>query len=115
MIITKTEKEQVKGFDGKVYNMDLLVPEQIHFVLKNVLPDCIFHLAAQSSVAVSWKQPATTVDINIKGTIHLLDAVRDLKVNPRLLLIGSSEEYGLIKKEDLPVKEDNQTRPNNIY
>lgn len=115
VIITKTEKEQVKGFDGKVYNMDLLVPEQIHFVLKNVLPDCIFHLAAQSSVAVSWKQPATTVDINIKGTIHLLDAVRELKINPRLLLIGSSEEYGSIKKEDLPVKEDNQTRPNNIY
>lgn len=113
--VTKREEEYLSSFDGAVYTLDLLNPEQISSVLKNVSPDCIFHLAAQSSVALSWKQPVITVDINIKGTIQLLNAIRSLEMNPRILLIGSSEEYGAVRQEELPVRENNQTRPGNIY
>ena len=57
-------------------------------------PDYILHLAAQSSVAVSWKNPQITADINIKGTLNLLDSIRELELKPRIILVGSSEEYG---------------------
>ena len=78
-------------------------------------PDHIYHLAAQSSVPLSWKNPNLTVDINIKGTINLLDAVRELDYKPRVLLIGSGEEYGRIRPDENPVNEDNKLRPGNIY
>ena len=73
------------------------------------------HLAAQSSVAYSWKNPTLTIDVNIKGCVNLLDAVRQLDKKPRVLLIGSGEEYGHIKEGECPIVEDNTVRPGNIY
>lgn len=78
-------------------------------------PDYIFHLAAQSSVAVSWKNPGLTVDVNVKGSLNVLDAVRKLDYKPRVLLIGSGEEYGHVRENEVPVQEDNVLRPGNIY
>lgn len=116
--VTKTEKEQLQ-FDGvSVINLDILQPEQIKAVLKAERPDYIFHLAAQSSVAYSWKNPTLTIDVNIKGCINLLEVLKDLKnegCNPRTLLIGSGEEYGHIRQEECPINEDNVLRPGNIY
>jgi GDP-4-dehydro-6-deoxy-D-mannose reductase len=76
----------------KVYVLDLLDREQTKSVLEQVEPDYVFHLAAQSSVALSWKNPALTFDVNVKGAIHLLEGIRELALNPRILLIGSSEQ-----------------------
>lgn len=98
-----------------VYEMDILNPATISEILEQTKPDYIFHLAAQSSVALSWKQPDLTVDVNIKGTIHLLEAIRNMKYPVRILLIGSGEEYGYIFPEELPIREDTQLRPVNIY
>ena len=57
-----------------------------------------------------------TVDINIKGVINILEAVREIKqYNPKIILIGSSEEYGNVKEDEIPVKEENNLRPGNIY
>jgi GDP-4-dehydro-6-deoxy-D-mannose reductase len=97
------------------YDLDILDPDAIGSLLEKINPDCIFHLAAQSSVALSWKKPALTVDVNIKGTVHLLEAVRNLKNLPRVLLIGSSEEYGYVLPEELPVREETLLRPGNVY
>jgi GDP-4-dehydro-6-deoxy-D-mannose reductase len=72
-------------------------------------------LAAQSSVAVSWKNPALTIDVNIKGTLNLLEAIKEADNPPKLLLIGSSDEYGMISPDDLPIKENTPLRPANIY
>ena len=69
--------------------------------MEQLQPDYIFHLAAQSSVAVSWKNPGLTVDVNIKGTLAVLDAVRQLDYKPRILLIGSGEEYGHVEPEEI--------------
>ncbi len=113
--VTKMEREELKLQGAEVLNLDILDTEQIDAVLKEVRPDYIIHLAAQSSVAVSWKNPGLTVDINVKGSINLLDGVRKLDYKPRVLLIGSGEEYGHIKQGECPIIEDNTLRPGNIY
>ena len=113
--VTKTEKEQLVMDNAVVKNLDILDIGQIVGLLKAEQTDYIFHLAAQSSVAYSWKNPTLTIDVNIKGCVNLLDAVRQLDKKPRVLLIGSGEEYGHIKEGECPIVEDNTVRPGKIY
>jgi len=106
---------ETADLDIPVYGLDILDIKAVKNLIKKVNPDCIIHLAAQSSVAISWKQPALTVDVNVKGVINLLEAVRDAEKPPRLLLIGSGEEYGFVSPEDIPVSEETTLKPGNIY
>jgi len=111
---TKLPTEKVAS-DIPVFNLDILDADAICAVMEQTNPDYIFHLAAQSSVAVSWKQPALTVDVNIKGALNLLETVREMEKAPRVLLIGSGDEYGYILPEELPLCEDTALRPGNVY
>lgn len=113
--VTKTVKETLTMDNATVRNLDILDMEQIRTLLEEEKADYLFHLAAQSSVAYSWKNPTLTVDVNIKGCINLLEAIRLVDKKPRVLLIGSGEEYGHIKKDECPIIEDNVVRPGNIY
>jgi len=106
---------ETADLDIPVYGLDILDSAAVKGLLIKINPDCVFHLAAQSSVPVSWKQPALTVDVNIKGTVNLLEAVRDIEKPPRTLLIGSGDEYGFVLPEDLPINEDTPLRPGNVY
>lgn len=115
VIVTKTEREVLSLSDAVIENLDILDMEQIVSLLQKIRPDYIFHLAAQSSVSVSWKNPGLTIDVNIKGSVNVLDAIRKLDYRPRVLLIGSGEEYGHIKEGECPIVEDNTLRPGNIY
>ncbi|MGB8452470.1 MAG: GDP-mannose 4,6-dehydratase [Anaerocolumna sp.] len=115
VVITKLENEIIEQDNALIYNLDILDKQAIITLLKEVHPDYIFHLAAQSSVSLSWKNPALTIDVNIKGSVNVLDAVRELDYKPRILLIGSGEEYGHILPDEIPITENNQTRPGNIY
>lgn len=115
IVATKMKAERLEKEGIKVRDLDILELDEIAELLKEEKPDYIFHLAAQSSVALSWKNPQLTVDINIKGTCNVLEAVRMLDYKPRLLLIGSSEEYGWILPEESPVTETTPVRPGNIY
>ncbi len=112
---TKLENETLEYDNIQIYNLNILYKEEIISLLKKMSPDYIFYLAAQSSVALSWKNPSLTVDINIKGCLNLLECIRELGQNPRILLIGSGEEYGYIQPEDTPVKETTVLNPGNIY
>lgn len=98
-----------------VHSLDILDADALNTLLQTVQPDRILHLAAQSSVALSWKKPQLTADINIKGTLNLLEAARILPKMPRILLIGSGEEYGALSPEQIPVSEDTPLHPANIY
>lgn len=98
-----------------IYDLDILNEQDISDLISSISPDFIFHLAAQSSVALSWKNPALTVDINIKGCVNLLEAVRKSKSNPRIILVGSSEEYGYASGKQTPITEDVTPEPGNIY
>ena len=91
--VTKTEKETLDMDCSGIYNLDILELSQVAELLNKIRPDYIFHLAAQSSVAYSWKNPGLTIDVNIKGCVDLLDGIRQLDYKPRVLLIGSGEEY----------------------
>lgn len=115
IVATKLEHEKVNIPKARIEDLDITNPLAIVSLLQREQPDYIFHLAAQSSVAYSWKNPVLTADINIKGTLNLLDAIRQLKNSPRVLIIGSGEEYGRINPDMVPIKEDTELRPGNIY
>lgn len=99
----------------QIHNLDIMDKEAIVSLLFEVRPDYIFHLAAQSSVGLAWKNPGLTIDVNIKGSVNVMDAIRELYYKPRVLLIGSGEEYGHIKAGETPIGEANMVRPGNIY
>lgn len=112
------EKINIYGRDPVSYStadLDILDEAAIAKLLTDFKPDCIFHLAAQSSVALSWEKPALTVDINIKGSVNLLEAVKKMSFSPRILFIGSSEEYGYAANRPEPVDETVRPEPANIY
>lgn len=99
-----------------IHFLDILNKDEISAVLGEVRPDIIYHLAAQSSVSVSWKKPQLTAEINVIGTINVLEAVRELQnPKPRIILIGSGEEYGFIRAGACPLSENEPLRPGNIY
>lgn len=112
---TKMKHEELNIPDVNIVSLDILNKQEIISLLFDIKPDCIFHLAAQSSVSVAWKNPALTVDVNIKGSLNVLDAVRELFYKPRILLIGSGEEYGHVRPEDIPIREETLLRPGNLY
>ena len=112
---TKMAGEKFSHKGTAVWDLDILDRGAVAELLERLHPDYIFHLAAQSSVALSWKEPDLTVDVNIRGTLHVLDAVRGLDYKPRVLLIGSCEEYGRVRPEEVPVCEETLLRPGNLY
>lgn len=112
---TKMKQESLPDVGYEVVDMNLLAREEVEEVIRSFEPDYIFHLAAQSSVAVSWSNPQLTVDVNIKGTIQLLDVLKETEYKGRVLLIGSGEEYGRIQPDEVPIIEDTVLRPGNIY
>lgn len=83
--------------------------------LESVRPDRIFHLAAQSFVPFSWKCPAETFTINSIGQINLFEAILCLGIDTRIQIAGSSEEYGFVRPEEVPMKETNPLRPLSPY
>ncbi len=99
--------------------MDILNYSEVQKVLDECLPDYIFHLAAQSSAAISWDNPQMTMNVNVNGTINLLESIRCMRENfgnnPKILLIGSSEEYGFVNQEDMPIGEKQKVNPGNPY
>lgn len=112
---TKLPHEQLDNPHATVYDLDIMNKEAIVALLFELRPDYIFHLAAQSSVGLAWKNPGLTIDVNIKGSVNVMDAVRELFYKPRVLLIGSGEEYGHIRPGETPISEENSLRPGNIY
>ena len=114
---TRLEGERVPDFlkDTEIHVLDLTQKDAVGDVLRAAKPDAVCHLAAQSSVALSWRDPARTWEVNVIGLIHLLEGIRALGSNPRILLIGSSEEYGKVTPEEIPLREDQPLRPGNPY
>lgn len=92
--------------------LDVLDKDGVKNLINEINPDIIYHLAAQSSVAVSWKKPQLTAEINIIGSINVMEALPD---GVRLVLIGSGEEYGFIHENACPIKETERLNPANIY
>jgi GDP-4-dehydro-6-deoxy-D-mannose reductase len=101
--------------DVKLLEADIMQPEAIRQVVALSQPDLIIHLAAQSSVSASWKDPFGTLKVNAGGTLHLLEALRSEQLTPRIVLVGSGEQYGMVRPEDNPIREECLFRPANPY
>ena len=98
----------------KVFPCDLASDKQIPGVIKETRPEYIFHLAAQSFVPKSWRQPGETFNINVQGTLHLLQSVKKYAPKATVLFIGSGEEYGP-PSSGQPLTEDHPLAPQNPY
>jgi GDP-4-dehydro-6-deoxy-D-mannose reductase len=95
---------------------DLRDLSSVQHLLDVASPDRVFHLAAQSFVHASWHTPAETLTTNTISQVNLLEAIRARGGQaPKFLVIGSSEEYGLVYEEELPIKESNPLRPLSPY
>lgn len=99
----------------KLYECDIRDASSVRKVIAAVKPDIIFHLSAQSFVPASWNAPAETLITNILGELNIFEACRQLGINPYIQIAGSSEEYGMVYKNELPVKETNPLRPLSPY
>ena len=113
--VTKLACESYTGVCDAAVDLDVTDAEAVAAVIRNTRPGAVYHLAAQSSVAVSWEKPALTVDINVKGAVNLLEACRREAEQAVVLLIGSAEEYGKLSPEQCPVSEAQVPCPKNVY
>ncbi|OGZ53128.1 MAG: hypothetical protein A3B25_03260 [Candidatus Ryanbacteria bacterium RIFCSPLOWO2_01_FULL_48_26] len=98
-----------------IIDCDITDPVGVNNLIKTVMPDKIFHFAAESFVSPSWLHPSHYMDVNYKGTVNIMEACRAAGINPRMLIAGSPEEHGDIKPEELPITETTVLRPVNPY
>lgn len=102
------------GVDGcDVSVCDVTDAAAVAAVMEKVRPDFIFHLAGQSSVERSWKEPELTREVHVAGTRNLLDAVVAASLKPKILIVSSAEVYGIPKW--LPISEDHPVQPITPY
>ena len=119
----KNQNDSLQNLTRKVKedaNFNLLECELTDYrnvldVIKTVKPSVIFHLAAQSFVPTSWNSPADTVVNNSVSQINIFEALRETKQKPVIHIACSSEEYGMVHKNELPITEDNKLRPMSPY
>lgn len=92
--------------------MNMLEAEKVSMLIERTSPDYIINLAAVSSVGDSWKIPQKAVEVNINGTLNILEAVRNIGIKSKILLVGSSEEYAV---SDSPISEGYPLNASNPY
>lgn len=99
----------------EIIHCDLLDRDDLFAQMHRVQPTHIFHLAAHSHVPSSHDDAAATIVNNLVGQLHLLDACRSLPAMPLVLVVGSAEEYGLARADEMPLREDQPFRPASPY
>lgn len=96
--------------------INLLNNNEVFSLVNSLKPDLIFHLAALTSPAESFKNPSETFANNAVAQINLLEAVRESSLlNTKILIVSSADAYGKVSKEDLPINEDTKFTPMNSY
>jgi len=113
----RSPKDNIRHLLDRVtlHDCDLRDLSSLIRVFDAVKPDVIFHLAAQSFVSTSYVAPVDTLECNISGTANLLEAVRILKLDPVIHVCSSSEVYGQVGKDDVPIRETCPLRPVSPY
>lgn len=113
----RSRREHMDNIDGKVkiLEADMLDSHSLDNIMLSVRPDYVFHLAAQSYVPASWTSPEATLEINVVGSVNLFESVRKAQINPAIQIACSSEEYGLVHPNEVPITEENPLRPLSPY
>lgn len=97
------------------HQCDLLDSKKINNIIGELQPDYILHLASFSSVSQSWREPLTSFLNNTNAFLNIVESVRIHNLNTKILSVGSSEEYGIVKENDLPLTEKKPVAPANPY
>jgi GDP-4-dehydro-6-deoxy-D-mannose reductase len=105
----------VEHLKSRLLRCDVRYFEQFMDILNQVKPDLIFHMAAQSYPALSWKIPIETLQTNIIGTANLFEAIKLLGLDPVVVVACSSAEYGIVNEAAIPVKESHPLLPLHPY
>lgn len=113
----RARMENILHLNGKVklIEADLLDSHSLERLIFEVRPNYVFHLAAQSYVPASWTSPAVTLETNVVGSANLFEAIRRSKIDCAIQIACSSEEYGDVKVDEVPIKETNPLRPLSPY
>ena len=98
----------------RIERADLRDANQVAAILAEMRPDRIYHLAALSSPADSLQDPRSTFDVNFGGTLNILLGWRKAQFDSRMLVVSSSDVYGTVQNEELPLREDSALRPANL-
>ena len=112
---SRTEHIDHLSDDVRIVECDLRDQTSVTRALSEIRPDKIFHLAAQSFVPASWNAPEESLHTNVIGTLHLFEGARQAGIDPWIQLACSSEEYGMVRPEEVPIKETNPLRPLSPY
>ncbi len=99
----------------KLVECDLRDATSTRDTIEQIRPDWIFHLAAQSFVPTSWAAPTESLVTNIIGQLNVFEAVRKIKLDCRIQIACSSEEYGMVHPDEVPIRETNPLRPLSPY
>lgn len=113
----RSKTDHIESIKSKLHleDADLLDSHSLYTTIAKIKPDYIFHLAAQSFVPTSWVSPSVTLEVNIVGSANLFEAVRQVGIDPVIQIACSSEEYGLVHPNEIPIKETNPLRPQSPY
>jgi GDP-4-dehydro-6-deoxy-D-mannose reductase len=113
----RSRMENIQHLLDRVHLLEADLKDMVSLkkALTESAPDRIFHLAAQSFVPTSWLCPAETFAINSIGQVNLFESALALGLSPRIQIAGSSEEYGLVFPDEVPMKETNPLRPLSPY
>ena len=114
---SRSKRDHIESIINKLHleDADMLDSHSLYTTLSRIKPDYIFHLAAQSFVPTSWVSPSVTLEVNIVGSANLFEAIRQAGIDPVIQIACSSEEYGLVHKDELPIRETNPLRPLSPY
>ncbi|MBN1288229.1 MAG: GDP-mannose 4,6-dehydratase [Actinobacteria bacterium] len=105
--------EKIPGVSYRV--VDITDYDLLSDYIRSLTPDVVFHLAAQPSVALSWKNPRRTYEINLLGQLNLLEAIHESCNDISVLITCSSEEYGKVTPDMVPIKENTELKPCSHY
>lgn len=101
--------------DEQTVQADLLDGSRLAELIQALAPEAVFHLAGQADVARSWKIPQKTVEINVIAAVNLMESVRLAVPQARMVLVGSSDQYGNLGAAGKLVGEAAETRPQTPY
>jgi GDP-4-dehydro-6-deoxy-D-mannose reductase len=113
----RSPMDNVEHFKDRItlVECDLRDASSTRDTLERIRPDWIFHLAAQSFVPTSWSAPTECLTTNVLGELNVFEAVRRIGLPCRIQLACSSEEYGMVQEDELPIRETNPLRPLSPY
>mgnify|MGYP001595444681 CR=1 FL=1 len=112
-----TDDKNLEQVQNKVrlHECDLNDLSAVFTVLREIKPDAIFHLASHANVKASFTNPLAVMENNIRGTAHLLEAVRMAGINPVIQICSTSEVYGQVDPKNVPITEDCPLNPSSPY